>query len=171
MRKLKVNSYRQYKIIKAVLNTIITAFLIIFIIVFFAFLHEKIVNKDYTKFIYAFFAANAIITNILFAFGRSPIFMTRYNEKEQKLIYRSATMFLCAAMISFFVCGYVYVNTNSDFVSDFHSIYIVKQIISISFTVGVGFVVLLSVSGFIFFYLWLRKSMDKVNDEFEKKKA
>ena len=166
MKKIKVNSYRQYKAIRTVVNTIVTAFLIIFIIAFFLIVFKLTKNADYAKFAYAFFAANAIITNILFALSRSPIFMTRYTDKEQKIIYRSATMFLCAAVISIFICGYVYVNTNSDFLKDsFIATDIANQVISISFMIGTGFAVLFSSLGFFFFYLWLRKAMDKIIED------
>lgn len=167
MRKFTVRSYKQYKRVKTVISIVLLIFLILFTFAFFKIVYTGVASKDYSKFSYALFAANAIICNSLLAFGRSHVFIDRFDMKEQKLIYSSAAMFLYAAIIGFFVSGWVYVNTDKDFAGNafIQSSSIGHQFILFSLSIGLGVSILFTIAGLIYFYRWSNKSILKVSDE------
>lgn len=167
MKKFTLTSYEQYKRIRSIISVVFLLFLILFTFAFFKIIYSGVASKEYTKFSYGLFAANAIICNSLLAFGRSPVFIDRFDKNEQKLIYISAAMFLYAAIIGFFVSGWIYVNTDKDFAGNalIQNSSIGHQFILVSLSIGLGISVLFTISGLIFFYKWSNKAIGKVSDE------
>lgn len=154
-------------------QTLVFVFLVLFTYAFFLIIYEGVKNQDQTKFSYALFAANAIICNSLFAFGRSTIFMERHDAAAQKLIYLSATKFLTAAIISFFVSGWVYANTDAAFMgqSFAHKSALGYQIILISLAISLGIVIIFSIAGLYFFSKWFLKSFEKTVSSMEENRS
>lgn len=169
MKKLTVKNYRQFEIINNIISIAFLIIAILFTLAFFNIIYSGIENKDYTNFSYALFAANAIICNSLLAFGRSPIFIDRYDKNEQRIIYLSAAMFLYAAIISFFVSGWIYMSTDKDFAGNTLIQYgaIGHKFILVSLSISLGVSILFNIAGLIFFIKWSKKAMNKVSEEIE----
>lgn len=168
MGKFQVN-YTWYKRIYFIMQIIVPSFIILFLAAFFVIIYESIQSKDHSEIGYALFAANAISCNCLLAFGRSPIFMNRFEEREQRLIYNAAAMFLYSTIISLFVSAYIYANTDKGFgKNEIVGTVTGQWIINISVAVGLGISILFSIAGVIFFFRWAKKASDKTGDEMEK---
>ena len=100
---------------KCVKNNFLTLLLAVFLLYILFLLYNGIKDKDLTIFAYSIFVGNSIICNALFTLGRSSIFIDTNNERGQKLIYSSAVMFLCSAMICLLLSGFAYISTDTDF--------------------------------------------------------
>ena len=134
-------------------------------------MYNGIYGKDHSRFCYALFAANVVLCNSLLAFGRSPVFIERFNIQEQKLIYLSATMFLYAALFGFFLSGWIYVNTDKSFVGTdgIQSTSLGQKLMLGSLAVGLCVSVIFSIVRLGYFFKWSKKAIDKVSSELDAK--
>lgn len=157
MALFKINNPTTYRFILTAIQIIFSIIIVLFVYAFFNIMYKAFEKRhDYSSFCYSLFAANAIICNNLFGFGRSHIFMERFTFKEQKSVYFSAVMFLYAAICSFIMSGWVYANTDKDFLGngDLQSHIIGKYILLVSLALGVGISIIFSIAGIIFFFKW-----------------
>ena len=173
MALFTTNNPKVFKFVALVIKFLIPFFLLIFIYVFFSFIYKGIATKNYNQFCYALFVANGITCNCLLGFGRSQVFISRSNEVEQKWIYFSACMFLTSAIIGFFLSGWIYVITDKDFFNSSFLVnnYIGHQIIMISLTIGLGISIILSIIGIVYFFKWINKATDDLNEQIKKRQA
>lgn len=169
MRNFKL-SYQQYQFISTVVGGVVLIIALLFIYVFFAMIYRIIDGKEYTTFSYALLAANAVICSILLAFGRSPVFIERHKGKGEQLVYFAALMFMYAAIISFIISGWAYVNTDKSFHS---ASWLGKKLsnakfIAISFTIGIGIAITFSLGGVIYFFRWTRLAIKQFSRDMDK---
>jgi hypothetical protein len=172
MKKITIKSHEQYKLIKNIVSVVLLYILLLFTYTFFSIIYKGIEGKNYTTFSYALFAANAVLCNSLLAFGRSGIFIERFDKDEQKLIYFSSAMFLYAAIVGFFVSGWVYTNTDKNFMGDsfVYKTNFGHKFMLVSLSIGLGVSILFSIVGLVFFGRWVKKASDKVLTNIEGKR-
>lgn len=169
MALFKVKSLKKYKFIISIFEWIVIFIFILIGLVFIKLVYDGVEAKDQASFCYGLFAANAIICNVLFGLGRSPVYLERFNSAEQKLVYLASLRFLYAAILTFVMSGWIYVNKDQSFFgeawlqsSEFGKI-ILNWSLAVGITISIGF----SVSGIILFYKWTQIAMDKFNSENE----
>lgn len=173
MALFTIKNRKTYKAISGIIEIVVPLAILLFVIGFIKIMYNGISGKEYSKFCYALFAANAILCNCLLAFGRSPIFIGRYSSQEQKLIYMSATMFLYAAILGFFLSGWIYVNTDKSFLGaeTMQSSPWGQQFILGSLATGLSTSVILSLAGIAYFFRWSNKAFGKTCSELDEIKT
>lgn len=163
MALLKIKSNKLFNTLFKPILIMIAFLTLIFFIAFFKIIYEGLEKiDDYTGFCYALFAANAIICNTLFNLGRSLIFIKKFGDEEQMLIYNSGLMFLYASILTFLISGYAYFSTANHFASNsfIHNLPYVNIIIILSLTLFVGSSIICSISGLVYFFKWFSRALE-----------
>jgi hypothetical protein len=154
---------------------IITIILIIPIILFISFcvfVYRDLKASMTPNYAYALFAANALATNLILNLGRSPVFLKDYSEiKHQRLIYRSAVMFLFSAFLSLFTAGYIYLEKSEQtlplLAKDINDT-LVLSFVSVITALSIIFTII----GLTYFFRWcyiaVKLFLDEENDRLSK---
>ena len=153
-KKVAWKKNRRFNVlIKYVKNNYLTLLLVVFLLFILILLYNGVKDKDLTIFAYSIFVGNSIICNALFALGRSFIFIDTYKEREQKLIYSSAVMFLCSSMIFLLLSGFAYISTDTNFFGNTGWTGATKYIGGFAFATLVA--LCLTGIGFFYFLKWV----------------